>query len=68
MGEAVCEKVSIKVRIASDELRLVKFNHINLVRETKNYLDTESVEEAFLDAFELVDEFKYLIPYLKRSS
>lgn len=68
MGEAVCEKLSIKVRIASDELRLVKFNHINLVRETKNYLDTESVEEAFLDTFELVDEFKYLIPYLKRSS
>lgn len=68
MGEAVCEKLQIKLRVASDELRLVKYNHINLVTEAKRFLDTETVEEAFLDAFELVDEFKYLIPYLKKSS
>ena len=68
MGEAVCEKLSINVRIASDELRLVKYNHINLVKETKGYLDNETVEEAFIDAFNLVDNFKYLIPYLKKSS
>ncbi|MBR4998278.1 MAG: hypothetical protein IKY10_00205 [Clostridia bacterium] len=68
MGEAVCEKLLLRVRIASDELRLVKYNGVNLVTETKKYLDTETVEEAFLDAFELVDNYQYLIPYLKKSS
>lgn len=68
MGEAICEKLLIRVRIASDELRLVKYNGVNLVKETKNFLDTETVEEAFLDTFELVDNFQYLIPYLKKSS
>lgn len=67
MGEAVCQKLSIKQRIARDELRLIKFDKINLVQEIKNYLETETVEEAFLDAFELVDRFKYIIPYLKKS-
>lgn len=67
MGEAVCEKLSIKTHIASDELRLVKYEHINLVNEIKSYLDNETVEEAFLDAFELADRYKYLIPDLKKS-
>lgn len=68
MGEALCEKLNLKIHIASDELRLVKYEHINLVQELKNYLDTETVEEAFLDAFNLVDKFKYLIPKIKKFS
>lgn len=68
MGEALCEKLSIKIRIAPDELRLIKYNHINLVGEAKSYLDNETVEEAFLDAFFLVDRFKDLIPMLKKPS
>lgn len=66
IGEAVCEKLSIKVRIAYDELRLVKYDHINLVGEVKWFLDNETIEEAFLDAFNLVDRFKFLIPKLKK--
>lgn len=66
MGEAICEKLCFNFHIASDELRLFKYEHINLVKELKNYLDTETVEEAFLDAFHLVDRFKYLIPKLKK--
>lgn len=66
MGEAVCEKLKIKTHVACDELRLVKYEHINLVNKTKQFLDTESVEEAFLDAFELADRFKYLVPKLKK--
>lgn len=66
MGEAVCEKLSIKMHIACDELRLVKYEHINLVQTIKGYLDNETIEEAFLDAFDLVDKFKYLIPKLKK--
>lgn len=66
MGEAVCEKLSIKTHIASDELRFVKYERINLIAEIKSYLDNETVEEAFLDAFELADRYKYLIPELKK--
>lgn len=68
MGEAICRKFSINLRIASDELRLVKYNNINLVNEVFNYLNNEVVEAAFLDAFHLVDKFSYIIPQLKRSS
>ena len=66
MGEAVCQKLGLNIRIASDELRLVKYDNVNLVKEVKSYLDNETVEEAFLDAFNLVDNFKYLIPMLKK--
>ena len=66
MGEALCEILEIKIHIASDELRLVKYEHINLVEKVKYYLENESVEEAFLDAFELADKFKHLIPKLKK--
>ena len=66
MGEAICEKLSIKIQIACDELRLVKYEHVNLIRQVKEFLDTECVEEAFLDAFELADRFKWLIPKLKK--
>ena len=61
MGEALCEKLEIKMHIASDALRLFKYEGINLVKETKKYLDEECVEEAFLDAFNLLDRFKDLI-------
>lgn len=68
MGEALCEKLNINKHIASDELRFVKYEHINLINEFKGYLDTETIEEAFLDAFNLVDKFKYLIPKIKKFS
>jgi len=66
MGEAICEKLEIKTHIASEELRFVKYEHINLVNELKYYLDNETIEEAFLDAFDLADRYKYLIPTLKK--
>ena len=66
MGEAVCEKLSIKTHVACAELRLCKYDNINLVNRVKFYLDTETVEEAFIDAFILMDKFKYLIPTLKK--
>ncbi len=66
MGEALCEKLAIKTHIACDELRLVRYNNINLVSELKHYLDNETVEEAFLDAFDLIEQYKFLIPKLKK--
>ena len=66
MGEAICERLSINIRIAPDELRLIKYEHINLVQTFKGFLNNASLEEAFLDAFNLADRFKYLIPKLKK--
>lgn len=67
VGEAVCEILSIKLHIANGDLRFVKYEHINLVEEVKTYFETQSIEEAFLNAFELLDRFKYLIVKLKKS-
>ena len=61
MGEAVCEVLNIKIRIACDEVRLFKYSGINLVEKAIDYLKTESVEEAFLDVFEMADQFKFLV-------
>ncbi len=66
MAEAICEKLNLKIHVARDELRLVKYEHINLINQIKYFLDNETVEEAFLDAFELADKFKYLIEKLKK--
>lgn len=65
VGEAICRKLNVRVQIASDELRLIKYEHINLIDEVERYLNN-SIEEAFLDSFNLVDNFKYLIPKLKK--
>ena len=61
MGEAVCEILNIKIRIAGDSLRLIKYGGINLVEQTISFLKNENLEEAFLDTFEMVDKFKFLI-------
>ena len=68
MGEAVCNKLNIKLKIASDELRFVKYNQINLIEKTESYLENEMIEEAIIDTFELVDEFKEVINLIKKPS
>jgi hypothetical protein len=62
----VCNKLNIKIRIAPDNLRLFRYNKLNLIEEVRNFLDEEDVEEAFIDSFNLVDEYKYLIPLLNK--
>ena len=61
MGEAVCEHLNIKIRIAPDNMRLVKYENINFVVAFKEFLNNDILEEAFLDAFELADKYKHLI-------
>lgn len=67
MGEAICNHLGIRICIACDELRLIKYERINLIDCVKEFLLNESLEEAFLDAFELMDKFKYIIPQLKKA-
>jgi hypothetical protein len=61
MAEAVCQKLNIKKHIASDNIRLVKYNGINFVEKAKEFLDVEDIEEATLDIFNFVDENKSLL-------
>lgn len=68
IGEAVCEKLNIKLRIASDELRLVKYNQINLIDRAKQCLENDLLEEAIIDTFELADEFKEVMKIIKNPS
>ena len=68
MGEALCEKLEFKIHIAGAEFRFVRYDHVNLVEEIKFILDTRSVDEAFIDAFNFADKFKYLIPQIKKFS
>ena len=65
MGEALCDKLNIKVHIANDALRLFKYNGINLIERARVYLENSCLDEAFIDTFNLVDNFKYLINTMK---
>ena len=68
MGEAVCKKLQIKLHVASDELRFIKYNQINLIDKATQYLEQEFLEEAIIDTFELADEFKDVMYMLKKPS
>lgn len=61
MGQAVCDKLRINLIIARDELRLCRYEHLNFVENVRCYLETESIHEAFVDAFNFVDNHKNLI-------
>lgn len=61
MGEALCEKLSINLRVARDEIRLVKYEGVNLVEQAKKFLNNDLIEESVLDIFELADKFKYVV-------
>lgn len=61
MAEALCQKLKIQKHIASDNLRLIKYNGINFIEKAKQFLDNTDIEEAVLDIFNFVDENKKLI-------
>ena len=61
LAQAICEKLKIKKNIASDSIRLFKYNGINFIEKAKMFLNSEDVDEAVLDIFNYVDEHKNLI-------
>ena len=61
MAEAVCNKLKINLKIADDNLRLVKYNGINFVDKARSFLDAEDIDEATLDIFNFVDKNKKLL-------
>ncbi len=67
MGEALCNKFHINESIACDELRLIRFENVNLIREFETYLNEKEVDDAFLEGFRLADKFRYVIDKISRS-
>ncbi len=59
-GEAVATTFGLKFHVASDELRFFTYDHVNLVDSGYNLLQQADKDEAFLDIFKLVDQFKYI--------
>lgn len=66
MGEAVCIKLHLNMNIAPNALRLVRYDGINFVNSTYQLLNSEDVDEAFIDAYNLVDRYKHLIERIKK--
>lgn len=65
-GEAVCQKLNIHMHLAPDYIRFIKYEHLNLVDCVTQFLETEDKDEAFIDIFNFLDKYKYLIAKLKK--
>lgn len=61
VGEAVCRKLLIPIQMAEDKYRLIKYDGVNLVDKTLNLLNEFETDEAFLEIFEFLDNFKYVV-------
>lgn len=61
LGQAVCDYFKINCAIAGAELRFVRHEGINIVNEVVKLFQTQEVDEAVIDAFEIIDRFKYLV-------
>lgn len=61
MGQALCNKLSIRLTIAPAGLRLIKYNGINFISKAEQYLDNPDIDEAFIDVFDLTDDHKNVI-------
>ncbi len=61
MGQALCNKLKIRLTIAPAGLRLIKYDGINFVSKAEEYLEGEDVDEAFIDVFDLTDDHKEII-------
>ncbi|MBR2970057.1 MAG: hypothetical protein IKC49_03280 [Clostridia bacterium] len=60
-GEAVCEKLRINTHIASDNIRLIRYDSINFVRYVSDLFETEDIDEAIIDAFNFSQKYGQII-------
>ncbi len=65
VGQAILNKLSLNLEIASKDLTIVRHDGINLVDEVVRLLNQEDMDDAFLDAFNLADDNKYLLDRIK---
>lgn len=60
-AQAVSDILNLKLVIAPAELRFVKYNGINFVNRIKDYLQNEDMDEAMIEAFDLIDDNKDIV-------
>jgi len=60
-GQAICEHLHIRVHIANDNIRLVRYEKINFVQYVTDLFDTEEVDEAIVDAFNFSQKYNQII-------
>ena len=60
-AQAICEKFEIRVNIAPDKFRFFRYDGYNLVEQVGVYLESESIDLAFTQAFTFLDQYTYLI-------
>ena len=59
-GQAVADILGIKIDIVPPKIKCCRYDGINIYQEVKKFIETEEVDEAFCDAFKLLDKYKYL--------
>ncbi|MCQ2556326.1 MAG: hypothetical protein MJ149_03240 [Clostridia bacterium] len=61
MGQAICDKFNLNVVVAPDKFRFIRYDGINFVKRSVEFLNNPDVEDAFIDVFNLVDDHKNLM-------
>ena len=61
MGQALCNNLKLQLTIAPAGLRYIKYDGINFITKAEDYLNTEDIDEAFIDVFDLTDDHKEII-------
>lgn len=60
-GEVVCERLNIRMHVANDNLRLIRYQKINFVQYVRDLFDVEDVDEAIIDAFNFSRRYNQII-------
>ena len=60
-AQAVCNKFNVKLTIAPDKFRCFRYDGFNLIEQVEKYLENESVDLAFTEAFTFLDKYTYLV-------
>lgn len=60
-GEAVCNELNLRMHIADDELRLVRYGNINFIQYVIDLFETEDVDEAIVDSFNFARKYYYVL-------
>ena len=59
-GEAVSQELGLKLQIASAEIKFIKYDKINLINQIRFFLISSDIDEAFVEAYNFLDKYKYL--------
>lgn len=64
VGEAVCRSLGIGLIVGSPVVRLIRYNGVNLVDKAYEILNRFDIEEAFLDLYQFIEDYRDIVPKL----